>query len=110
MTENATSEILERLTKCGEGEYFRRSERKDHDSKFELWDAVWIMYNNQPTMGKICEIVITIQPHPHGGNLGSVRYKLSHVEIPTSKNFQEYFVEVEEDKCFSTKEELLNNL
>ena len=110
MTENATSEILERLTKCGEGEYFRRSERKDHDSKFELWDSVWIMHNNQPIVGKVCEIDIIIRSQPHGGLLGSVKYKLSHVEIPTSKNFQEYFVEVEEDKCFSTKEELLNNL
>ena len=110
MNNDTTRKFLEKLNKIGEGEYFRRSVQKDHDSRFELWDAVWIMHDNQPTMGKICEIVITIQPHPHGGNLGSVRYKLSHVDSPTSKNYQEYFVEIEDEKCFPTKEELLKSL
>ena len=110
MKNGTTSEFVERMTKIGENEYFRRSVANDHDSKFELWDSVWVMYNNKPTTGKICEIKIVIKPHPQGGLLGTVSYKLSNVEIPTSKNYQEYFVEVEEEKCFSTKEELLESL
>lgn len=110
MEKETTRELLERMEKIGENEYFRHSVSKDHDSKFELWDSVWIMYNNQPTIGKICEINIVIKPRPQGGLLGSVTYKLSHVEIPTSNNYQEYFVEVEEEKCFSTKEKLLESL
>ena len=110
MNKDTTRKVIERMNKIREGEYFRPSVRKDHDSVFELWDTVWVMYNNQPVSGKVCEINITIKPNPHGGKLGSVKYKLSQTEPPTSKNYQEYFVEIEEEKCFSTKEELINSL
>lgn len=109
MAQETASQFVERMEKIGENDYFRRSVSKDHESKFELWDLVWIMYNNQPTTGKICEINIVIKPRPQGGLLGSVTYKLSREEISSSRNCKEHFVEVEEEKCFSTKEELLES-
>lgn len=110
MSKESTREFIERMNKIGDGELFRPSIGKDHESKFELWDSVWVMFNNQPTNGRICEISIIIKPRPKGGSLGEVKYKLSQIETPTSKNYEEFFVEIEEEKCFPTKENLLENL
>ena len=106
----STSEFNKRMNKIADGEFFRHSISKDHESKFELWDSVWVMFNNQPTKGRICEINIVIKPHPKGGPLGEVKYKLSQIETPTNKNYEEFFVEIEEEKCFPSKESLLENL
>ncbi|MBP5477562.1 MAG: hypothetical protein J6Y00_07775 [Paludibacteraceae bacterium] len=43
MEKDTTRKFIERMNKIGEGEYFRPSVRKDHDSVFELWDMVYGM-------------------------------------------------------------------
>lgn len=107
MEKESVSKFQERMRLMGEGEYFRKSVPQDHASRFELLDTVWVMKDNRPVSGIVCEIIVTIKPKPHGGKLGEVRYKLSDVSSLTSANYEDCFLEVDEAHCFESKDSLL---
>ena len=110
MEKESTREFLERMSQIGEGKYFRKSVPQDHVSRFELLDTVWVMHDNKPISGIVCEIIITIKPHPYGGSLGDVRYKLSKSSVLTAENYKDYFLEVDENLCYPSKGSLLSSI
>lgn len=102
----------EMADKLCDGEYFRKSKEKDHQSCFELWDTVYVMYENQVVEARICEINIQIVPMPTTTDLTRVKYRLTRLNRKevNSHNYTDFFAEVEEGACFASKEELLQSL
>ena len=94
------------------GEFFRKSTEKDHQSRFELWDTVYVMHENKVVEARICEINIQIVPMPTTADLTRVKYRLTRLNTKevNSHNYTEFFAEVEEWACFASKEELLQSL
>ena len=109
---NATKNFLDRMRKMEAGEFFRKSLSKDHATKFELWDTVYILHNNSIIDARICEINIKITPMPTTSQLTQVTYKLTRLECKeiNGRNYKDAFVEVNQDECYATKEELINSL
>lgn len=104
--------ILDNIEKINNGEFFRKSKAEDHNTKFELWDTVFVMHENQVVEARICEINIRIVPMPTTTHLTCVKYRFTHLSPKevNNRNYTDSFAEVDECACYASKEELIQSL
>lgn len=79
------------------------------ETKFNIGDTVWFMWDNTVKSGVVLKIVIQIYPEPSDPKIGQI-FSMGSCNITYVILFGKDRITQEVDRLYSTKKELLDSL